>query len=614
MLADRSHNAHGEYASASALANILHEAVDPSARKRHLRRAHGATPLARLGSSAPHGFARLLLNLEHRVHATPRKCIALETALVVELVVYHDALGRSAVDVEQDHAAYGLVEHEGRGGVEAHNVLETGLLALPPPRGLLRVARGEEALEFCLGHGLGEVIALHEMATEVLEHFRLLERLDALGDDGRIQPLEHPDDGTEHDAAALLVNRVPHEAHVELHDVHGHVLQHVQRGEPVSEIVHLHEHVVLPHLVYGAIEQVRLFHERALGHFQSQAPGWQVVFLAQLDEMLRHFVVDHLRARYVHRYGNGFPVGNVAPSSCATARLLPHEQVEHAHLAALFQDGHELARADPAQFGVVPPRERLGADDAAVGVINLRLIPNFDLSFGDRVVYRLLDNDAAAIALQVLLGEADEAALREGLRVLVGDGRVVHALAELRLFPVLGSQVIHARRDLEGQRYLQPARYLVDLAHHLVKTMLREIVIHMGIQEDEPVGAQAAYRQVAREMPPHGFGELAEHSVAHEVTVVRVYQAEVPNVHVAERNVLGRRFAHRAHETEREARRIQRTGSRVLGWRFARDVVMWATFRIRLNIGCNGNRPILICCLVQAFADSALGDGHTPHA
>ena len=289
--------------------------------------------------------------------------------------------------------------------------------------------------------------ALHEVAAHVFEHLGLFERLHTLGDDGRVQALQHADDRAEHHAAAILVHGRTHESHIELHHVHRHVFEHVERREPAAEVVHLHEHFALTHTFDHLIQAVGLLNERTLRHLEVQATHGQVVFALQFEEVLEQAVFKHLDARDVYRYGHRLAVGHVAPPAGTATRLLPHKEVEPVNLAAVLQHGNELRGTDPPELGMLPTCERLRADDLSVHVVNLWLVPHLYLAVCQRVVDGLLDGDAPRIALEVLVGERHEAAPGVLMRVTMRDRGAVQRLLEARDVIVLLAQEVHTRRE-----------------------------------------------------------------------------------------------------------------------------------------------------------------------
>src|SRR6185437_13325578 len=90
--------------------------------------------------------------------------------------------------------------------------------------------------------------------------------------------------------------------------------------------------------------------------------------------------------------------------------------------AALLRDGDEAARRHDAARGVMPARERLEADDAAIHA-RLRLVMNIDLAARDREPQVLLQRALfAQLPVGLRLEETDRAA-RVLLRVLRSEER-----------------------------------------------------------------------------------------------------------------------------------------------------------------------------------------------
>ena len=155
------------------------------------------------------------------------------------------------------------------------------------------------------------------------------------------------------------------EAEVNLDDIDGYVTQHVERREPDPEVIHLDGQVVFAHALDDGAETFRILGEGALGDLEVQAAFRQVVFALQLDEMFHEAWLEQLVTRDVDRDGHRLAVRHPMPAASALAGLLPHEQVEVVHLAAILKSGDELRRFNPSELGMIPAREGLGADNLA---------------------------------------------------------------------------------------------------------------------------------------------------------------------------------------------------------------------------------------------------------
>ena len=428
--------------------------------------------------------------------------------------------------------------------------MRIALLALRA--GLDRVVRRDEPLEFVERHGAREMEALHEVASHVLEHFSLLERLDALGDDWRIETLQHSDDRAEHNAAAIFVHGGAHEAHVELHDVDGDVLQHVQRRQATAEVVHLDHHVVFAHLFDDAVQAVGFLYESAFGDFEMKAAIGKLVFTLQFEEMLHQPFLEHLGARHVHRDGNRLAIRDVAPTPGVTAGFFPYEQIEIVNLAAILENGDELGWAYPSHIGMVPTRQRFSADDLAVRVVDLGLIPYFDLPVHESVVYRLLDSNAAHVALKILLREHEQNRMALAMSIAMRNRRVIHRAIMVAGFEIDIAQVIHASCQRQMRLHAIAVSEFVDSLDELPELGLRFIKADTVGHEDETVGAKARNGMIVSQQRPYAIDQALEDKVAPEETEFRVDRAEIADVDIPQGGLVKTLRQHLGCERARE--------------------------------------------------------------
>ena len=148
---------------------------------------------------------------------------------------------------------------------------------------------GQQGLRLGDGHGAGEVVALAVLAADLQQESRLFGGLHPLGHHPQPHQPRHPDNGFQ-DARALARALLAHlqKLHVDLEDVHIHVLEHVQGGVARAEVVHQHGEARLPQSGHRLGDDVKLLGVGALGDLDGDEVGVQPVALDELLKAGRH--------------------------------------------------------------------------------------------------------------------------------------------------------------------------------------------------------------------------------------------------------------------------------------------------------------------------------------
>ena len=107
----RTHDVERIHVTARAGCNESHDAVNPAARACDLCVAIRGAVLASLGCGPPQRRPRFHVDLGDWVDLGITEHRPLETARLIELVVYHDALGGAIGRKEEQRTAHGMVEH-----------------------------------------------------------------------------------------------------------------------------------------------------------------------------------------------------------------------------------------------------------------------------------------------------------------------------------------------------------------------------------------------------------------------------------------------------------------------------------------------------------------------
>lgn len=141
-----------------------------------------------------------------------------------------------------------------------------------PPKQRLHTDRlpAPQLLKFRCGHGLCKIIPLGIVTAHRPKPLNLLLCLYALGHHAEMQPVCHADHIAQNALVIRLCDFALNELHIQLQNAQRHLAEHIQRGVPAAEIVHLHNKAQTAQLHYRADELAGLFRIDALCDLKMQ--------------------------------------------------------------------------------------------------------------------------------------------------------------------------------------------------------------------------------------------------------------------------------------------------------------------------------------------------------
>ena len=136
-----------------------------------------------------------------------------------------------------------------------------------------------QLLKLPAGHGFGKIISLNIITADFPQLFKLLPGLHAFRHHTQIHPTGKTHGKTKDSLAGLLFRFILDKLHIQLQNVNGHLIEHVQGGITAAEIVHLYDKAQFPQPPRHLNDLRRVFRIRAFCYFQME-PGWgKPVFL-----------------------------------------------------------------------------------------------------------------------------------------------------------------------------------------------------------------------------------------------------------------------------------------------------------------------------------------------
>ena len=381
------------------------------------------------------------------------------------------------------------------------------------------LALHQELLVFLGGHGPGEVIALHDVATHLLQGEHLLGGLHALGDGGHLQGVGDVDHRIQHLGVLALLEGVAHELHVQLQRVHGQRGDHVQGGIAAAEVVHLDVEARVPKALHRLDDLGGILGVGGLGDLQQELVRRQIELLHQSAHVVHQVVIEDIHPAHVHghRYAEA---DAVLPVPHLRGHRAPHIAVQRADEAVALEQGDEVPGADHAQLRVLPAHQGLGAVQHRHGGLDLelRLVVDHELLFFDglrEVQQQLLGVDLVLVQLVVVDGHGAGVAVAHGVRGQLGP---VEPLVHVQ-------GLVHVGIDAHAQ---------VHPAVHAAAGVLEDLVVvlPMGTVDQErvalpPTDDAAVGVHVVRDAP----ADPAQHVVAVGLAVPLVDHVEVADVH-----------------------------------------------------------------------------------
>ena len=382
----------------------------------------------------------------------------------------------------------------------------------------------DKGLKFLGRNGLGEEIALHEVAAERLEHMQLLLRLDALGNHGNGQMIRDPDDHLDDMGVPAGLEGLADKLHIQLQRVDREPGDHVQRGIPGPEVVHLDLKAVL----------AQRFHRRddlggilSIGGFrdlqQKVAPG-ETMLADDLLKRCGQVRVVHIDPGYID--GDRDRIAEtVLPVAHLPRGLAPDIGVEPLDQTVLFKQRDEHAGADHPKLRVDPAHKRLRArEDGGIRPhVEFGLVINLELLLADRLRKVLDELFGIELALvQAVVIDANRARIGVLRRVGGHFGTVDAALHVDRL--------VGAGIDAHAQTHAALRGVLVRetgggaLQQRLIVVAVRAVG-HKGIGLETRDDAAVRADRFAQQL-----GDAAQHLVAVGLSVAFVDHAEMVDI------------------------------------------------------------------------------------
>ena len=294
----------------------------------------------------------------------------------------HGALGEARFHKLPEGRA--LVHHQNgpfRGG------LQGGQRAAGLAPGFLLEQKGFHPLR---GHGLAQQVALGIVAAQLPQAAQLLPGFHTLGHHLQVHPAGQAHDKAQNALIHGLGGFVADELHVQLQHIQLHLVEHVQRGVAAAEIVHLDDEAQGAQLIHSGDNLRRAFSVGALGDFQMEQPGLQVIFAQQAQQQLRQVRLADVRAGHVDGDGND-RVALIQPGAQCGGRLVPDELVEPGNEAVFLKQGDELPRGQEAPLGMNPAHQGLRPGQGIVVEAEFGLQVHAELPLGQGILHDVGD-------------------------------------------------------------------------------------------------------------------------------------------------------------------------------------------------------------------------------
>ena len=253
------------------------------------------------------------------------------------------------------------------------------------------------------------------------------------------------------------------EAAVDLDGIDGQAVEHAQRGESRSEVVEVDAHAESAKILEDPRGVLDVVDEHRLSHLERKLVAGDSVAVEDVGDRRHEARVEHLAVRHIHadrqlsaRRRHRHPLLQL-PAGLAEH---PHAEIRDDRL--LFRDRNEQARADGAQLGVHPARERLEALDGAVVEREDRLVVQRDLALGHGLAKLLRQAPARQNLLADRLVELADEAASVLLRVVERGVRIAQHIVR---GAVLGRSEHEAHAHLRADRLTADRDRLVERGH-----------------------------------------------------------------------------------------------------------------------------------------------------
>src|SRR6185503_256178 len=312
------------------------------------------------------------------------------------------------------------------------------------------------------------------------------------------------DGGDDRDRVAV-VRHVPHEGHVDLEAVDRQLLHVAQRGVAFPEVVDRDRHAHALQLLEQVGREADVVGADVLRQLQRQLARVELVRPDRVGDEPYEIAMAELDGGQVH--GDRQPRLGPLPVVDLPARRAQHPLADLEDQPGLLELGDEARGRYGSELAVVPAEERLGARDAPIGEVAVRLVVDAVLAVPEAVGHAALDRVVMERALAQLATEEADRVAAEGL------GERERDVGVLQDRPGVG-QVLGRHGDTDAHGDGDVVAGDVRLAREHAEDALSETARLGGaaaVEDAELVAAQAAYAaaraddvaQYAREVPQH---------------------------------------------------------------------------------------------------------------
>ena len=193
-------------------------------------------------------------------------------------------------------------------------------------------------------HGLGNEIALPEIAADVAQILQLMLCFDAFAQHGQLQTLAHADHGFDDDARGVgIPGGVVEEGLVHLDDIHVKGLEYRQRGIALAEVVQSKKDTVAAQSGEAFLKLGFILQRHAFGDFHFDKLRRNVELLEDAGKEVNVVAGKEQRLGLVDAdAGNGFP--GVDAASQPAAHGAQDKEVQFLDEAVLFKERNKFVR------------------------------------------------------------------------------------------------------------------------------------------------------------------------------------------------------------------------------------------------------------------------------
>ena len=334
---------------------------------------------------------------------------------------------------------------------------------------------------------LAVVVALAEVAGELLEHLLAVCRFHAFRHGGHIHIFGHGNDSGQDLAMVSLFVQLclHHKGAVQLEFINVKGAKGVERGVTGPEVVHGNTEAVAVQFIQTLLDQLHILHSKALQDLQRDPAGGDLILGRNLPQPLGVTCLVEQQPGLIDRDGDqGQPL--VQPCPDLTAGLLYHVIIQLDTKAVVFKEGDELIGEKGLGPVVDPADQGLGAPQRTVLQADLGLKEELERARCQSLLH-VVFNVVLQLFLFVELGviEGDGGAL-----ALFGHIQRHHHMAH-QLFQGIVAGIGHAGSaaavKVKGIVGVHGVSHLTDLGEHGLKTVLCDIFLRCFQTNQESV-------------------------------------------------------------------------------------------------------------------------------